>query len=196
MANPLEKQFLIIHNNPIADVSKKFNHFIEEELVPKDNKDRSKFMYWMRLWGGELYLIGTFENTSWTPDKIVSKIKKGVPEIHSVFVVEIQGMSCQGMMHSDFWEHYRNIQDLTKHMSGKRRFAKLTHIKKLIEKKEELRLKDIELKNREAELLRKQEIINEEEELLKKEEEIRKAEAELNKKEEEIKKRKKFLGIF
>ena len=76
MANPLEKHFLIIHNNQNIDVCKRFNTFIEEELVPKDNKDRNKYMYWMRIWGGRFYLIGTFENTTWDPNKIVAKTCK------------------------------------------------------------------------------------------------------------------------
>ena len=196
MTNPLEKHFLIVHNNLNAEVSTKFMHFIEHELVPDDNKDRKKYMHWMRLWGGTFYLIGTCENTIWTPEKIVSRIRKGVPEAHSFFVVEVQGMNCQGLMNADFWDFTKKIQDLTKQMDDKSRYSKLKKIKTLIEKKEELKRKEVELQYREVELLKKKEIINEEEELLKKEELIKKQEEELLKKELEIKKRKKFLGIF
>ena len=196
MANTLEKHFLVINNIQNIEVLKQFVHFMEHELVSDDNKDRNKHMHWMRIWGGRFYLIGTFENTIWTPNKIISRIRKGVPDAHSVFCVEVQDRDCQGMMDADFWDFLHNIQDLTKYMSSKRRAAKLRHIKSLIEKKEELKRKSSELRNREAELLRKKEILSEEEELLRKEEEIRKQEEEVAKKEIEIKKRKKFLGIF
>lgn len=196
MVNPLEKHFLLVHNNMNAEVNKKLMHFIEKELVPEKNVDKNRYLYWMRMWGGRFYLMGTFENTIWTPSKIISHIRKGVPDVHSLFCVEVQGMECQGLMDADFWDFTKNIQDLTKYMSGKRRSAKLKRIKALLEKKEELKRKEAELLNREAELLKKKEILSEEEELLKKEEEIRKQEAELAKKELEIKKRKKFLGIF
>jgi hypothetical protein len=195
MANPLEKHFLLIHNN-LGEVNTKLMKFIEDELVPDDNKDPQKYLYWIRLWGGRFYFMATFENTTWTPNKIIAKIRKGVPDAHSVFCVEVQGRDCQGMMSTDFWEFVQTSQDLTKYMKGKRRAVKLKHIKQLLDKKEELKRKEEELKNREVEILKKREILNEEEELLKKEEQIKKMEQELLKKETEIKKRKKFLGIF
>ena len=48
MANPLEKHFLLVHNNLNAEVNKKLMHFIEEELVPNDNRDRKKHLHWIR----------------------------------------------------------------------------------------------------------------------------------------------------
>jgi hypothetical protein len=182
MANPLEKHFLLVHNNMNVEVNKKLMNFIEKELVPEKNVDKNRHLYWMRIWGGKFYLMGTFENTIWTPSKIIDHIRKGVPDVHSLFCVEVQGMECQGLMEPDFWDFVNSIQDLTKHISDKKRFNKLKRIKDLLEKKEELKRKEAELLNRESELMKKKEILSEEEELFKKE--------------LEIKKRKKIFGIF
>lgn len=196
MANPKEKIFLLYQGMEAGPSSSDLMKYIEEEIGKEYKGNPKRYMHWMRLKGARLYIIGTTEDTLWTVGGIIDKIKKHVPGAHAIFCVEIQDRPAQGLMAGDFWKFMNTIQDLTSHITANRRFTKLTKIKKLIDKKEELRLKDIELKNRETELQRKIEILNEEEELLKKEEEIRKQEEALNKKEQDIKKKKKFLGIF
>jgi hypothetical protein len=196
MANPKEKIFLIYHGMLGGLICDAFMKYVEHDLGGDSRTEPHKYIHWMRVRGGRMYVLGTLEDTVWTPDKIVAKIKKNVADVGTLFVVEIQGMACQGLMDQEFWDFYKSIQDLTKTVVGGRRAKKLKKIKFLIDKKEELKRKDIELRNREADVLKRKEMLSEEEELLKKEEEIRKQEAEVAQKEVEIKKRKKFLGIF
>jgi hypothetical protein len=194
-SNPKEKIFLLCHYTPDVVDCKKLINYIENDLS-SDISDRTKFIHWRRDLGGSMYLMGTCENTVWTVDKIISKIKKNVGSNSHIFVVEIQDRDCQGLMDKDFWNYYIKILNLTSYIDGIQRSKKLKKIKELIDKKEELKRKENELKIREFEIRKKNEIINEEEELLKKEELIKKQEEELLKKEKELKKRKKFLGIF
>ena len=196
MANPKEKIFLLYHGLVAGPTCDAFMKYVENDLGGNSRTEPTKYIHWMRIRGGRTYIIGTLEDTIWTVERITKKIRQNVPDIGSFFVVEIQGQPYSGMMDQEFWDFLNSIQDLTKHVTSRRRGSKLRKIKSLIDKKEELKRKEIELKIRESDLLKKKEVINEEEELLKKEESIRKEEEALAKKEEEIKKKKKFLGIF
>jgi hypothetical protein len=196
MANPKEKIFLLYLGMLGGPEFENLRKYIEENMTKGSITEPTKYLHWLRASGERMYIIGSMENTIWTPDRIIAKIQKNVPNAHTLFCVEIQDRPCQGLMGNDFWKFIKDIQDLTKTVSDSRRSTKLKKIKKLIDKKEELKRKGAELANREAEISRKREILNEEEELLRKEEEIRKQEEALNKKEVEIKKRKKFLGLF
>ena len=196
MANPKEKIFLLYHGLVAGPTCDAFMKYVENDLGGNSRTEPTKYIHWMRIRGGRTYIMGTLEDTVWTVERITKKIRKNVPDIGSFFVVEIQDKPYSGMMDQEFWDFLNSIQDLTKHITGRRRGEKLRKIKSLIDKKEELKRKEIELKIRESELLKKKEVINEEEELLKKEESIKKQEEALAKKEEEIKKKKKFLGIF
>ena len=197
MSNPKEKIFMLYYgglmNGPAYDDFKKY---VEEKLGSGPKIEYNKYIYWIRLTGARAYIFGTLEDTIWTVEKITTKIRKNVPNIGSFFIVEIQDKPTNGYMDQDFWDFFKNVQDLTKHTVNRRRGIKLKKLKALIDKKEELKRKDAELKIREQELIKKKFILNEEEELLKKEEEIRKQEEEFLKKEIALNKRKKFLGIF
>jgi hypothetical protein len=196
MANPKEKIFLLYHGLVAGPICDAFMKYVENDLGGNSRTEPTKYIHWMRLRGGRLYIMGTLEDTVWTVERITKKIRQNVPDVGSFFVVEIQGQPYSGMMDQETWDFFNSIQDLTKHVTYRRRGSKLRKLKSLIDKKEELKRKEIELKIRESEILKKKEIINEEEQLLKKEESIRKQEEELTKKELEIKKKKKFLGIF
>ena len=196
MANLKEKVFLLYHGLAAGPICDAFMKYVENDLGGNSKTEPYKYIHWMRLRGGRLYIMGTLENTVWTVERISKKIRKNVPDIGTFFVVEIQGMPYSGLMDQETWDFLNTVQDLTRHVTNRRRGAKLRKIKSLIDKKEELKRKEIELKIREADILKKKEVINEEEELLKKEELIKKQEEELAKKELEIKKKKKFLGIF
>lgn len=196
MANPKEKIFLLYLGMAPSPEFENLRNYIEKEMGESLSKEPTKYLYWLRAAGGRMYILGTLENTVWTADRIISKIQKNVKGIHALFCVEIQGCYYQGLMADDFWKFLREVQDLTKTVTDHKRFGKLRKLKVLIDKKEDLKRKEVELANRESDLHKKRELLSEEEELLKKEEEIRKQEAELARKEKELNKKKKFLGLF
>jgi len=89
MANPLEKQFLIIRNTLTGIDNEKYMNFIETKLVPVNKKGQAEsknYLHWMRMWSGKLYIIGSTENTTWTVEKLYNKINKVIPSA-TIFII-------------------------------------------------------------------------------------------------------------
>ncbi len=189
MANPREKRFVIFMNCD-TDLRSKIGDFIENKMGASMIDDPSRYMHWLRTMGGNMYVIGTLENTRWNPNKIIDAIKKNIEGAHSIIAFDISNSTYQGLMNDMDWKFFARIQDLTKFINNSKRFRKLTKIKELIKKQEELKRKEILLKGKEKDLFKKKEMIDQEAELIRKELELKLIEDEIKRKEEEILKNK------
>ena len=166
MANQKEKIFAFHYKTTDPE---KLHKFIDD--CGSNKQGRNKYLYWTRFLPN-FYTLATLEDTYWDVNKLTKAIYDHMEKNISFVIFEIENTPAQGRMPEDFWNAWKNSQDLTGHFKNMKRVKKLKKIIAYTNKKAELEEKERELERRRAELKKALSLKKREDELKVKEKEL------------------------